>query len=222
MFSNKFKINVFLKLTNHYFKVDIKKKTNKREYVYPRFMFFKLCNELLEKTTYNEIGKYTNNHHATVLYGIRQVDNFNSFDKNFKSNYLNLLDICINRLNKMGNAFDNYLTKEDKLHNAVMTFIKLNYKNAFVVHIPNEGKRTPFERYKFKYLGGVSGMPDIMIFTPNLQNSGLAIEIKVGYNKPTENQLKCLKTLENANWSVFWSNSYDECIEKIKKYFDDV
>ena len=38
-----------------------------------------------------------------------------------------------------------------------------SYKNAFVVHIPNEGKRTPFERYKFKYLGGVSGLSLIHI-----------------------------------------------------------
>lgn len=99
-----------------------------------------------------------------------------------------------------------------------MNYIQVKYPNIFVIHVPNEGKRTPFERYKFKYLGGVPGVPDVLVFHKNANKCGLAIELKVGYNKPTPSQLKCLKTLENANWEAFWSNSFDDIVNRIDNY----
>lgn len=119
------------------------------------------------------------------------------------------------------NPFEKYLSKEDKLQRAVMNYIQLKHPKVFAIHVPNEGKRSPFERYKFKYLGGVSGVPDILIFHTNKNKSGLAIELKVGYNKPTDNQKKCLKTLQNANWDAIWSNSFDEVINIIDKYIEN-
>lgn len=116
------------------------------------------------------------------------------------------------------NPFEKYLSKEDKLQNAVMTYLSTQYPDVFAIHVPNEGKRTPFERYKFKYLGGMSGVPDILIFHQNDFKAGLAIELKVGYNKPTPNQKKCLKSLENANWDAYWVNNFDDAKEIIDNY----
>jgi hypothetical protein len=117
------------------------------------------------------------------------------------------------------NPFDKYLTKEDKLQNAVMQYLKTQYPDAFAIHVPNEGKRSPFERYKFKYLGGVSGVPDILVFHKNEFKCGLALELKVGYNKPTDNQKKCLKRLENTNWGAYWVNNLDDAIKIIDQHF---
>ena len=117
------------------------------------------------------------------------------------------------------NPYEKYLSKEDRLQNAVMAYLKIKHPNAFAIHVPNEGKRSPFERYKFKYLGGVSGVPDILVFSQNANKCGLAIELKVGYNKPTPNQKECLKRLENANWGVYWVNNYDDAIKIIDNYF---
>lgn len=100
-----------------------------------------------------------------------------------------------------------------------MTYVKMQYPNAFTVHIPNEGRRTKFEQYKLKTLGVMAGMPDVMIFDPQGEYSGFAVELKVGYNKPTDNQRKCLRELENRKWRVLWSNSFDEVKEEIDKYF---
>lgn len=119
------------------------------------------------------------------------------------------------------NPFTKYLSKEDHLQRAVMNFIETKYPKVFAIHVPNEGRRSPFERYKFKYLGGVSGVPDILIFQKNDFKCGLAIELKAGYNKPTDNQKKCLKRLENANWETFWSNSFDDITERIKNYMEN-
>lgn len=118
------------------------------------------------------------------------------------------------------NPYENYLSKEDKLQRAVMNYLKLNYPRVFAIHVPNEGKRSPFERYKFKYLGGVSGVPDILIFSSKGVYSGLAIELKVGYNKPTENQKICLERLKNAFWSAHWVNNFDDAKKIIDNYMN--
>lgn len=121
----------------------------------------------------------------------------------------------------MPNPFDKYLGKEDKMQNKVMNYLKYQYPNALVTHLTNEGKRSPFERYKIKYLGAKPGVPDVMIFTPNKYFNGLAIELKVGYNKPSDNQKKWLKDLENAGWQAIWSNDFDQVITTIDNYFNN-
>lgn len=120
------------------------------------------------------------------------------------------------------NPFQKYLGKEDILQSSVMNYIKVKYPSAFAIHVPNEAKRTPFERYKFKYLGGVSGVPDILIFAKNKKYCGLAIELKVGYNKPTENQEVCLKRLKMSNWDALWCNDFDKTIKIIDNYFNNI
>ena len=72
-----------------------------------------------------------------------------------------------------------------------------------------------------KFLGSKAGMPDLMIFTPNKYYSGLAIELKVGYNKPSENQKKWLADLNNANWKAIWLNNFDDIKTTIDNYFKD-
>ena len=112
----------------------------------------------------------------------------------------------------MANPFEKYLGKEDKLQNKVMYYLKLNYPDALFTHVSNEGKRSPFERYKLKYLGAKAGIPDVMIFTPNNYYNGLAIELKVGYNKPSENQKNWIAQLNKNNWKALWMNNFDEII----------
>ena len=119
------------------------------------------------------------------------------------------------------NPYQKYLKGEDQLQRAVINYISMQYPDAIYTHPMNEGKRTPFEQYKLKILGTKPGIPDLMIFTPNANKSGLAIELKAGYNKPTENQKKWLKWLEKANWVAVWHNNFDLCVETIDKYFNN-
>ena len=117
------------------------------------------------------------------------------------------------------NPFFKYLTKEDHLQHMVMLYLQTQYPKAYSIHCANEGKRTPFERFKFKYLGGASGIPDILVFYQNQFSCGLAIELKVGSNKPTKNQQDALKRLKMANWEALWVNSFEEAKQVIDKYF---
>ena len=121
----------------------------------------------------------------------------------------------------MANSFHKYLSGEDRLQHAVIVFLQMQYPNALWTHIPNEGRRTPFERFKLKHLGTKAGVPDLMIFTPNKHYNGLAIELKYKKNKPTANQKIWLDKLSKNNWLAVWLNDYDDCINLINKYFAD-
>lgn len=116
-------------------------------------------------------------------------------------------------------GFTKYLGPEDKLQNAVMQYIEVQYPEALVAHIPNEGKRTPFERFKFKYLGGKAGIPDVMIFCPSSVYIGLAIELKAGKNKPTKAQKEWLERLEFCGWAAYCLNNFEACKDIIDRYF---
>lgn len=165
------------------------------------------------------IGQVIERDHATVLHYLKEYKTWKKFPKAFDYEMSRLGEI---EVKIMANPYFNYLGKEDNMQHSVMQYIKTKYPDVFAIHVPNEGKRTPFERFKFKHLGGVSGVPDILIFANRGNLSGLAIELKAGSNKPTENQFKCLKSLENANWRAFWSNDYDEVLREIDNYMENV
>ena len=119
----------------------------------------------------------------------------------------------------MAKGFHKYLGNEDKLQHQVMNFIELQYPDALCAHVPNEGRRTPFERFKFKYLGGKSGIPDVLIFDCNDTFNGLAIELKAGNNKATKNQLIWLDRLNAKGWATYCLNDFEKVVDVIKKYF---
>lgn len=197
--------------------VDVLTKTRESEFVIARKIFAIICRQYTDRTLY-EIADYIKKDHATILHYEKSYKNW-VFAPKVYNKELNLLETVKEKIKL--NPFDKYLTKEDKLQNSVMNYIKLKYPKVLAAHIPNEGKRTPFERYKLKYLGAVSGMPDIMIFYQNSKFCGLAIELKVGYNKPTENQLSCLERLKMANWMAEWSNDLDAVLLLIDNYMKD-
>lgn len=120
------------------------------------------------------------------------------------------------------NPYRKYLKGEDLLQREVINYLELVYPNAVFTHPMNEGKRSPFEQYKLKFLGTKPGIPDLLIFTPNENRGGLAIELKYKYNKPTPSQKEWLKWLKNCNWEATWHNNFDDCIKTIDEYFKNV
>jgi len=84
------------------------------------------------------------------------------------------------------NPFLKYLGKEDHLQHQVYNYYLYTYrKKALFFHTPNESKRSPFERFKAKYLGILAGVSDIIMVK---DHNVLFLELKIKYNKPTENQ----------------------------------
>lgn len=91
-----------------------------------------------------------------------------------------------------------------------------------VMHVPNGGHRHPRVAAKMKAMGQVAGYPDIMVFggfdTMFSDGIGLALELKVWPNKPTDAQLAIHKILGDAGWSVNVCYSMVE-VEEVSKYY---
>jgi len=69
------KLEIILNEVNEFLNIDIQKETRKREYVYGRFLFYKLAKELNPFCSSVVIGKFLGKNHATVLHGHKQFKN---------------------------------------------------------------------------------------------------------------------------------------------------
>lgn len=119
------------------------------------------------------------------------------------------------------NPFDKYLGPEDKIHRAIMEFIRYQYPQAVVAHPPNGvGNRySKLAAYKTKILGVSRGIPDILVFSPGLKYAGLAIEVKAGKNKMTPEQVKWQNDLKACGWATGCVYSLDEAMALLRAHF---
>jgi hypothetical protein len=112
---------------------------------------------------------------------------------------------------------ERYKGKEDDFQKSIARY--LNSLGVLWMHPPNEIKAKVQYMSKRKAMGVKSGVPDVLIFEPRGKYIGLAIELKAGYNKPSENQLKWIEDLNKRGWLALWSNSLDEVLDVIEEYF---
>lgn len=112
--------------------------------------------------------------------------------------------------------FSKYKGSEAELQQAVATY--LNFLGVLWFHCPNEIKAKPQYMAKRKRLGVKSGVPDICILEPNKDYHGLFIELKVGYNKLSENQEYWLDRLGFKSYKVAVSYSFDEVKHIVTEY----
>ena len=90
------------------------------------------------------------------------------------------------------NPYTKYLGKEDVMQAEIARFIGRKYPDLLWWHTVNEGKRSDFEQFKFKELGGKSGVSDFVIIQPSHFSNGLMMEIKWGKNGCTKDQVTFL------------------------------
>ena len=119
---------------------------------------------------------------------------------------------------KSSDKFPRYKGSEDNLQKAVARY--LDIIGSFWFHCPNGGSRNGIEAAKLKGMGVKPGIPDCIILDQRRGFAGLAIELKVGYNKPSEQQLEQLDKLVLRNWMVVVSWSLEEVISAIDWYYE--
>jgi hypothetical protein len=78
------------------------------------------------------------------------------------------------------------------------------------------------QRIKAKKSGYKKGFPDLFIYEPRGSYHGLAIELKVGYNKPTVEQLTWLNKLTERGYIAEICTGIDEALEVINTYLKGV
>lgn len=89
---------------------------------------------------------------------------------------------------------------ESQHQKALFKWIRLKAKSDWrydkIFSIPNGGLRAKTTAINLKLEGAKSGVWDILVPFPNVEYSGLFIEMKFGKNKLTENQIKFREDLE--------------------------
>lgn len=115
------------------------------------------------------------------------------------------------------------MNKEDALQIAVANYIRLQYPNVLFFHVPNGGKRNVIEASKFKRMGVLSGVPDILMFRETEFGdyiSGLAIELKIKPNKPSKNQLEVISKFRSLGFVVEVCYDFESTIKIIDNYMN--
>lgn len=130
-----------------------------------------------------------------------------------------LFEMQLPEIIKPNPAYKKYVGTEDNFQKAVARY--LDTISSLWFHCPNGGSRNGIEAAKLKTMGVKAGIPDCLILDQRKGYSGMAIELKVGYNKPSEHQLSILDKLENAGWLVIVSWSFDEVITMIDWYYEN-
>ena len=115
------------------------------------------------------------------------------------------------------------IRKHQPEHKAQSMFVQyarlvLGKKWRLVFAIPNGGKRDVRAGKKLKDEGMLSGVPDIFVAIPKGIYSGLFIEMKSGYNKPTESQKEQIDALRNAGYKAEVCTGFDQAKEVFDKY----
>jgi hypothetical protein len=115
------------------------------------------------------------------------------------------------------------MKKEDALTSQVATYLRLQYPKVLFTHIANERRTSPMHGAKLKRMGVRAGMPDILVFhqvwlTKQLMQCGLAIELKIKPNKPTDLQKECLTGLFKNGWSTHVIYDFQTAKQTIDNY----
>ena len=109
--------------------------------------------------------------------------------------------------------------KEQDLHNSIVALLDCY---PFILYTSTLGgvylgkgnyKQKALVKKHYK-----KGVPDILIFEPNLKHNGLMVELKVGYNKPSKDQKLWIANLTARNYKAVVCYSLEEFIEIFTKY----
>lgn len=85
-------------------------------------------------------------------------------------------------------------------------------------HVPNGGSRNRIEAANLKRQGVKAGVPDVWLPVARGAFHGLVIEMKVGKNKPTENQKEWIRLLNEQKYATRVCYSWQEARNAIEKY----
>jgi len=107
--------------------------------------------------------------------------------------------------------------KEYQLQKAVCEYLDL--KNIlFCASLGGQYQIHMSQRIKAKKTGYKKGFPDLFIYEPRGNYCGLAIELKVGYNKPTKEQWIWNEQLNKKGYKAVVCTGIDEALETINNY----
>lgn len=127
----------------------------------------------------------------------------------------------------MPNPYDKYITRETHEHIKLCTWLKIQHRHLFWWHTPNEGKKSPFERYLYSRMGARKGVADFIIIEPRGGYNGICIELKATGVKPLK-KMVLLIFLNSINFFWIWKRKaltsfqcgFENAKNEIQKYLE--
>ena len=106
---------------------------------------------------------------------------------------------------------------EYQLQKAVCKYLDLS-NILYCASMNGQYQKYQSQRNKAKATGMKKGVPDLFIYEPRGQYHGLAIELKVGYNKPTKEQLEWIEQLNKRKYKAVVCRGIDETLFELQNY----
>lgn len=135
------------------------------------------------------------------------------------------------KLNPRYGGYEPYEGREDDLQIACFTWLMVQYPRVLAFHVPNGGNRSKREGGRFKAMGVLAGVPDILIVTakwatatedlPLSYGYGLAVELKVKGKTTSEAQEKTIERFKGAGWKVNIVWSFDQFKDVVNEYLSN-
>lgn len=138
----------------------------------------------------------------------------------------------------MNNPFDKFLSKEDIEASLFVKYMRAKHPTILLIHIPNEGRKSAFERYKYSLMGCLTGAPDYFLPIKRGNYSGLWIElkapahhrvvkkgkeagkvVKVAEGKPSSEQVGVISQLNQDGYLAVVCVGAESAINQVEKYF---
>lgn len=117
------------------------------------------------------------------------------------------------RYNKNGDL------SERSIHLSVMQWISYHpYIKKYVLHFPNESKRTPRYGKLLKDMGMRKGVADLLIAMSRHGYCGAWIELKTESGRPTKEQTAFLQDMKNEGYFTKVTYGYEQAYETIEWY----
>ena len=144
-------VELIKNLVQKEFKLQLKRKTRKREYVEARAMYYKLLREK-NKMTFSDIARTLNKNHATILHGVSSLDDWIETDTNIKSIYNKLEQKVEDVKRKHPNKFYEVNTEKElyeiALEDMEKKYKELEMKYCFLLGQLKRYSRKSYERFK--------------------------------------------------------------------------
>lgn len=109
---------------------------------------------------------------------------------------------------------------ETSMQKLVMQWVRAQaHLSPYVIHIPNEGKRSLQSAAILKAMGMRSGVSDLFIALPRGCYHGAWIELKTSKGRISENQKEFFADMQTAGYYTAVCRSFDEAIDCIRDYY---
>lgn len=108
---------------------------------------------------------------------------------------------------------------ETSMHKMVIQWVRAQaHLSPYVIHIPNEGKRSLQAAATLKAMGMRSGVSDLFVALPRGEYHGAWIELKTIKGRLSDNQKDFFSDMQKAGYYTALCRGFDEAIATLTHY----